>query len=104
MKKQYLLVDIGQNVFLVFGSKKEGYNSNVVFSAVVTEVRIRNDGVTYFCELLKCVTDRNENIEKYTKFFMFRNSNIDTGYRGDSWNRCYPVFTTKEGCLEWLRN
>ena len=104
MKKQYLLVDIGQKVFLVFASKKEGYNSNVVFCAVVTEAHIRNDGTAYFCELLKCVTDRNENIEKYTKIFMFKNANIDTGHRGNSWDRCYPVFTTKEGCLEWLRN
>lgn len=39
---------------------------------------------------------------RYEKFYMFRNSNIDTGHRGID-KQYYPVFTTKEGCLQWLR-
>lgn len=103
MKKQYLLVDVGQGVFLVFASKREGHKKNVIFRAEVVKVNIDKNGITYMCELKRCMNDKTENVEEYTKFFLFRNANIDTGYRGLSHERYYPVFTTKEGCLEWLR-
>lgn len=44
----------------------------------------------------------NKEIDKWVPSFMFENANIDTGLRRSS-NR-YPVFTTKEGCIEWLKS
>lgn len=102
MKKVYLLVDIGIELFLVFASKREGYTKNIVFRAKVIKATVDGKGVTYNCEINRCMNDRTVNIDKYVKFYMFRNANIDTGYRGID-KQYYPVFTTKEGCLKWLR-
>lgn len=43
----------------------------------------------------------DKDIKHWVSSFMFENANIDTGYRNKP-NR-YPVFTTKEGCLQWLK-
>lgn len=102
MKKVYLLVDIGTELFLVFASKREGYKQNIVFRAEVVKATVDKDGVTYNCEINRCMNDKTVDVNKYVKFYMFRNSNIDTGYRGTD-KQYYPVFTTKEGCLEWLK-
>lgn len=102
MKKVYLLVDIGTELFLVFASKREGYTKNIVFRAEVVKATVDKDGVTYNCEINRCMNDKTVDVNKYVKFYMFRNSNIDTGHRGTD-KQYYPVFTTKEGCLQWLR-
>ena len=102
MKKVYLLVDIGTELFLVFASKREGYKQNIVFRAEVIKATVDKDGVTYNCEIKRCMNDKTVNINNYTKFYMFRNANIDTGHRGTD-KQYYPVFTTKEGCLQWLK-
>lgn len=102
MKKVYLLVDIGTDVFLVFASKREGYKNNIVFRAEVVKATIDKSGITYHCEVKKCTTDKEMDIDKTVKFFMFKNANIDTGYRGMD-KTLYPVFTTKEGCIAWLK-
>lgn len=102
MKKVYLLVDIGTELFLVFASKREGYTKNIVFRAEVVKATVDKDGVTYNCEINRCMNDKTVDVNKYVKFYMFRNSNIDTGHRGMD-KQYYPVFTTKEGCLQWLR-
>lgn len=102
MKKVYLLVDIGTELFLVFASKREGYTKNIVFRAEVVKATVDKDGVTYNCEINRCMNDKTVDVNKYVKFYMFRNSNIDTGHRGID-KQYYPVFTTKEGCLQWLR-
>ena len=83
MKKVYLLVDIGSEIFLVFASKREGYKDNVVVK----------------CKVVTKAGDKE--IKHWVSSFMFKNANIDTGYRNKP-NR-YPVFTTKEECLQWLR-
>lgn len=102
MKKAYLLVDIGTDVFLVFASKMEGYKNNIVFRAEVVKATIDKNGITYHCEVKKCTTDKGIDIDKTVKFFMFKNANIDTGHRGMD-KTLYPVFTTKEGCIAWLK-
>lgn len=102
MKKVYLLVDIGTDVFLVFASKREGYKNNIVFRAEVVKATIDKSGITYHCEVKKCTTDKEMDIDKTVKFFMFKNANIDIGYRGID-KTLYPVFTTKEGCIAWLK-
>lgn len=102
MKKVYLLVDIGTELFLVFASKREGYTKNIVFRAEVVKATVDKDGVTYNCEINRCMNDKTVDVNKYEKFYMFRNSNIDTGHRGID-KQYYPAFTTKEECLQWLR-
>lgn len=102
MKKVYLLVDIGSEIFLVFASKREGYTKNIVFRAEVVKATVDKDGVTYNCEINRCMNDKMVDVNKYVKFYMFRNSNIDTGHRGMD-KQYYPVFTTKEGCLQWIK-
>ena len=107
MKKVYLSIDnrqidIGSVVYLVFASKREGYTKNIVFRAEVVKATVDKNGVTYNCEINRCMNDRTVDIDKYVKFYMFRNANIDTGHRGMD-KQYYPVFTTKEGCLQWLK-
>ena len=102
MKKVYLPIDIGSVVYLVYASKREGYTKNIVFRAEVVKATVDKNGVTYNCEINRCMNDRMVDIDKYAKFYMFRNANIDTGHRGTD-KQYYPVFTTKERCLQWLK-
>ena len=48
------------------------------------------------------VTVKKENIESYKQNFLCINSTIDTGIRKTQ-RDIYPVFTSKEKCLEWLK-
>ena len=107
MKRITLMTDIGQTVYVVFASKKEGYKDNIVFRAKVIRITINEDRrLLYVCYIEKCVTG-NADPEKYVKSFMYYNSNVDTGVRGVSDGRLSikvcPVFTDKEKCLKWLR-
>lgn len=103
LKKVYLSIDIGSIVYLVFASKREGYKDNVVVKCKVDHATVYADRTIYCCEFIKIVTKtKNKEAEKWVTTFMFENANIDTGYRSKP-NR-YPVFTTKEKCLEWLKN
>lgn len=102
MKKVYLLVDIGSEIFLVFASKKEGYKDNVVVKCRVAKATVYEKEIIYSCEPIKVVTKAGDKeIKHWVSSFMFKNANIDTGYRNKP-NR-YPVFTTKEECLQWLK-
>ena len=102
MKRITLMTDIGQTVYVEKKKKREGYTKNIVFRAEVVKATVDKDGVTYNCEINRCMNDKTVDVNKYVKFYMFRNSNIDTGHRGTD-KQYYPVFTTKEGCLQWLR-
>ena len=102
MKKVYLLVDIGSEIFLVFASKREGYKDNIVVKCRVAKATVYEKETIYSCEPIKVVTKAGDKeIEHWVSSFMFENANIDTGYRNKP-NR-YPVFTTKEKCIEWLK-
>lgn len=99
MKKIYLQTEINQDVFLVFSSKRENAKRNIIFHANVVKVTIDKNGIIYTCKVDKCVNDKTVDINKYIGYYCYTNANIDTGYRGIS----YPVFTTKERCIEWLK-
>lgn len=95
----------GQEVFIVFSSKREGYKENIVFQAVIDYVGITKETKEplYTAKILKCVTNKKENIDSYTVYMHFRNANVNTGYRGLN-SVYYPVFTSKEECIKWLKN
>lgn len=101
VKKVYLCVEVGSNVYLVFASKREGYKNNVIIKCRVSRAMVYENETIYSCEPIKIVTKTKEDIKNYVSSFMFENANIDTGLR-NGFNR-YPVFTTKERCLEWMR-
>ena len=101
--KAYLLLNPGQECFLIMVSKKEKAKKDVVLKCIVKECIVRKTETLYSLEPIKCVTDKNEDIKKYVNRFYCINSTIDTGMRVLQRN-IYPVFTTKEKCLEWLRS
>lgn len=102
MKKVYLQVELEQEVFLVFASKREGYKNDVIIKGKVTKATVYSNETLYTFEPIKIVTKTKEDLKNYVSSFLFANANIDTGLRS-GFNR-YPVFTTKEKCLEWLKN
>lgn len=102
MKKIYLQAEPEQEVFLVFASKREGYKNDVVIKCKVIKATVYSNETIYSCEPIKIVTKTKEDLKNYVSSFLFANANIDTGLRS-GFNR-YPVFTTKEKCLEWLKN
>ena len=102
MKKVYLLVDIGSEIFLVFASKREGDKDNIVVKCRVAKATVYEKETIYSCEPIKVVTKAGDKeIKHWVSSFMFENANIDTGHRSKP-NR-YPVFTTKEECLQWIK-
>lgn len=103
MTKRYLEVEPEQLVFLVFNSKREGNKDNVVLKCKCEKAIVYKNETIYCFEPIKVVTKTgNKEIKKWISTFMCGNANIDTGYRSGV-NR-YPIFTTKEKCMEWLKN
>lgn len=101
MTKRYLVIEPEQIVFLVFASKREGYTNNIVVKCKCEKAVVYKNSTIYCFEPIKVVTKAgNKEIENLVTTFMCENANIDTGYRRKP-NR-YPVFTTKEKCIEWL--
>ena len=100
MKKVYLDVEVGQKIYLVFSSKREGYDKNIVVMSKVDKIVIYENSVTYSCQPIKIVTKEKEDVSRYVSSFIFRAANINTGYR--SGFNGYPVFTEKEACIKWL--
>ena len=103
LRKVYLSIDIGSIVYLVFASKREGYKDNVILKCVVHNAIVSKDDIVYIVKPGKVVSKAGDkNIQKWVSSFCFKNANIDTGHRGMD-KQYYPVFTTKEGCLQWLK-
>ena len=104
LTKRYLNIEPEQKVFLVFASKKEGYKDNIVCRCKVISATVYSDRTIYNLKLKKIVlgTEKENDTKNWVQTFMCENANIDTGYRVKP-NR-YPVFTTKEKCIEWLRS
>lgn len=97
------MTDIGDTVYVVLASKREGYNDNVVLKAVVIGAQITQEKhVVYSCRPVKVVTNKEDSVKRYVNSFHYKNSNIDTGVRGMD-RMLYPVFTDKERCLKWLK-
>lgn len=102
MTKRYLVIEPEQIVFLVFASKREGYKKDVVVKCKCESVTVYEDSTIYNLKPIKVVTKEGDNeIKHWVNSFMCENANIDTGMRNIP-NR-YPVFTTKEKCLEWIK-
>lgn len=100
--KRYLRLEPEQKVFVVFASKREGYKDNVVLRCSVRECSVRKNTTVYYLTKEKIMTGQ-KNVKSFIDCFSCENANIDTGYRGMRIDM-YPVFTTKEKCIEWLRN
>lgn len=101
VKKAYLELEPEQKVFLVYKSKKEGSKENIIIRCNVFECIIRKNKILYFLDKERVVLGEDNLSETKTRF-LCSNANIDTGYRGLQIDK-YPVFTTKEKCLEWLK-
>ena len=101
MVKRYLELEPEQTVFVVFASKREGYKENIVLRCNVRECSIRKNTVIYYLVKEKVVLGKKD-IKPFIDCFSCENANIDTGYRGMQVDK-YPVFTTKEKCIEWLK-
>lgn len=103
LTKRYLSIEPEQKVFLVFASKKEGYNADVVCRCKVKSATVYSDATIYNLKVEKIVLgkEQDKDVKRWVQTFMCENSNIDTGHRRSP-NR-YPVFTTKEKCIEWLK-
>lgn len=99
--KRYLRLEPEQKVFVVFASKREGYKENIVLRCNVRECSIRKNTVIYYLTKEKVVLGKRD-IKPFIDCFSCENANIDTGYRGMQTD-IYPVFTTKEKCIEWLK-
>lgn len=98
--KRYLRLEPEQKVFVVFASKREGYKENIVLRCNVRECSIRKNTVIYYLTKEKVVLGKRD-IKPFIDCFSCENANIDTGYRGMQTD-IYPVFTTKEKCIEWI--
>lgn len=98
--KRYLRIEPEQKVFVVFASKREGYKENIVLRCNVRECSIRKNTTVYYLTKEKVVLGKRD-IKPFIDCFSCENANIDTGYRGMQVDK-YPVFTTKEKCIEWL--
>lgn len=101
MIKRYLELEPEQTVFVVFASKREGYKDNVVIRCNVRECSVRKNTTVYYLVKEKVMTGQ-KNVKSFIDCFSCENANIDTGYRGMQTD-IYPVFTTKEKCIEWLK-
>lgn len=99
--KRYLRLEPEQKVFVVFASKREGYKDNIVLRCNVRECSIRKNTTIYYLVKEKVVLGKKD-IKPFIDCFSCENANIDTGYRGMQTD-IYPVFTTKEKCIEWLK-
>lgn len=102
VKKTYLELEPEQKVFLVYKSKREGNKENVIIRCNVFECIIRKNKILYFLDKERVVLGKDNLSETKTRF-LCSNANIDTGYRGIQTD-IYPVFTTKEKCVEWLKS
>lgn len=91
-------------VYLVFCSKKHGARENIIFKARVEMVTITTEGIRYHAYCLKCVNNKKVDKElqdgKWVNHYRFGNQTINNGFKTTD---LYPVFTTKEKCIEWLK-
>lgn len=102
-----LTVKPEQEMYLVFTAKKLGDKETVILKGTVGKIMVEsapNNKITVLYSLYpkKCVNGHKD-LTGYDKLLFFKDANIDTGYRGFGIETHYPVFTTKEKCMEWLK-
>lgn len=100
MSMRYLVLEPEQEVFCVYSSEREG-ETNRVIKCKVTCCHVFENNTVYDLEPIKAVLGKKDTSDINTVLLMCSNATINTGLR-DKPNR-FPVFTTKERCLEWLR-
>jgi hypothetical protein len=99
MEKRYLDVEPEQIVYIVLESKREGKQNNIIAECRCEKAVVYRMTTVYCFKVLKIVTKTKTTIK--AELLMCENANINTGHRKTP-NR-YPVFTTKEKCLEWIK-
>lgn len=100
MSMRYLVLEPEQEVFCIYSSEREG-KTNRVIKCKVTCCHVFENNTVYDLEPIKVVLGKKDTSDINTALLMCSNATINTGLR-DKPNR-FPVFTTKERCLEWLR-
>lgn len=103
----HLGVKPGQQIYLIFAAKKLKDKETIVFRGTVDSVVVESApnnkiAVIYSVTLTKCVNGYKD-LKQFNKHLFFKDANIDTGFRGFGHDSHYPVFTTKEKCMEWLK-
>lgn len=105
MVNKRLELDIGDKVFLVFSdTRNRKMKDNIVLYMSVASIVINETGIIYTAKTEKVVLCGEEKLKKcslYKSCYSFRGSNIDTGYSNEKY--FYPVFTTKEKCIKYLK-
>lgn len=99
--KKYLQLDVDDTVFLVVKAKRKGAEENCVLCLKVDHIVINENGTIYTCKVAKVAVGKEKSTGKYLPYYSFQNDNIDTGYGTTRYR--YPVFTTKERCIKWLK-
>lgn len=94
---------LGDTAYLVFCSKREGYNSDIVFECLVHMVHVDKDGSMYGCTPLRCVNRKDINVNSYSGCLCFRDVGINSGKVRDMVALSYPVFTNLEDCKKWVK-
>lgn len=100
MIKRYLEIEPEQIVFIVLESKKEGKQNNIIAECKCEKATVYKTSTVYCFKFIRIVTKVKKEVRE--EILMCENVNIDTGYRSGL-NR-FPVFTTKEKCLRWVKN
>ena len=104
----YISPEIGEKVYLVFCSKnhgEHGANCDVVIGCIIEQIMIRYDkNKNSIVTEYKCIPKRiiigKGDLEQYCESFYFTSATCDTGHK-DFYH--YPVFTTKENCIRYLK-
>ena len=100
LHKCYLRLEPNQECFMVYCSEKEGNSKTIIVKCSVRECIVRSNETLYILVPVHVVSRRKDfNMERN---YICKNSTIDTGIR-DKQKDIYPVFTTKEKCMEWLK-
>lgn len=100
MSLRYLCLEPEQEVFCVYTSEREG-KINRVIKCKVTCCHVYSESTVYDLEPIKVVLGSRDMSDINKSLLMCSNATINTGLR-DKPNR-FPVFTTKERCVEWLK-
>lgn len=95
-------VALGDTLYLVFKCKRFGDSENIIFRGKVVELRIKENLSIYVLRVSKCMNKKDYVINKAYQNLCFDGSTINTGLNKVNIG-LYPVFTTKEKCLSWIK-
>lgn len=97
--------DYGDKVFLVVADKAHrNMADNVVLMLKIDSIVVNEYGVTYTGrpeKIMMASSEHHKKMSSYSNFYSFKDDNVDTGYHTVKY--MYPVFTTKEKCIKYLK-